>query len=402
MKRKIAFIMTLMLALLCCVSGPANAAGATPVIVWENCSLQLLRYKVFKSEHSSADMNLYVRAVNNNDFGLAIWFRDAEIDGVSVLMAPIGMDPGSDSGAEDPRSIYIFTTKDDKDASSKAIENGKTLSMTMEFQKEETKEVLFTQKISIDLDVLDGIRDIATPRPTRTPAPHKTPTPTSTPAPDNSDYGNNPPPYNPASRNYTGLKEGSSGQAVKDVQQRLWDLGYYRDKINGEFGLTTTIAVRSFCEQNGLPVSNNVTPEMQTLLYSSGAKYHEMPYIPLVIGPYYKWDNPNYADNIGWFYPQVVNRGDRAIRGFELYYYFENVWGKVLTGDSQGSYLYPSPFTQTIKPGYCEYVSAGFPVSPFASVYTVYVGIHKIVFDDGEIREIPVKDITYYSCTIKN
>ena len=400
MKRKTAFILTLVLVFLSVLSGPANAAGATPTFVWEDCAVQLLHYKILRIRGGSGSMYLYARVINNKDYDISVWLENADIDGVGVMVGPIVLiDPHSDTGTEDPASLYVFAPTENKEAASDAIANARILSGTLELRNSATKEVLFSQKISIELDVLDGERNVSTPSPTSTPTPRPTSTPA--PAPDNNDYGNNPPPYSPASWNFTGLKEGSSGQAVKDVQQRLWDLGYYRDKINGEYGLTTTIAVRSFCDQNGLPVGNNVTPDMQALLYSTDAEYYEEPYIPLLIGPHYNWDNPlQAAENIGWFYPQLVNRCDRDIRGYELYYYFEDVWGKKIEVET-GAYLYPFQSAQTIRSGWCESDKNGFPIYPFASVYTVYVGVHKIVYSDGEIREIPVDDIDFFSCTIK-
>ena len=405
MKRKTAFILILVLVFLSVLSGPANAAGATPTFVWEDCAVQLLHYKILRIRGGSGSMYLYARVINNKDYDISVWLENADIDGVGVMVGPIVLiDPHSDTGTEDPASLYVFAPTENKEAASDAIANARILSGTLELRNSATKEVLFSQKISIELDVLDGERNVSTPSPTSTPTPRPTSTPA--PAPDNNDYGNNPPPYNPASWNFTGLKEGSSGQAVKDVQQRLWDLGYYRDKINGEYGLTTTIAVRSFCDQNGLPVGNNVTPDMQALLYSTDAEYYEEPYLPLLIGPHANWDNPVQGTDIGFLYPQVVNRGDRDIRGFEVYYYLTDVWGNTIYITSNGTraYLIPRTVTQTIRGGYCESIeySKGLPVSPFASVYTVYIGIHKIVFADGEIREIPLDDIDYYSIQIKN
>ena len=405
MKRKAAFILTLVLVFLSVLSGPANAAKATPTFVWEDCAVQLLHYKILRIRGGSGSMYLYARVINNKDYDISVWLENADIDGVGVMVGPIVLiDPHSDTGTEDPASLYVFAPTENKEAASDAIANARILSGTLELRNSDSKEVLFSQKISIELDVLDGERNVSTPSPTSTPTPRPTSTPA--PAPDNNDYGNNPPPYNPASWNFTGLKEGSSGQAVKDVQQRLWDLGYYRDKINGEYGLTTTIAVRSFCDQNGLPVGNNVTPDMQALLYSTDAEYYEEPYIPLLIGPHANWDYPVQGTDIGFLYPQVVNRGDRDIRGFEVYYYLTDVWGNTIYITSNGTraYLIPRTVTQTIRGGYCESIeySKGLPVSPFASVYTVYIGIHKIVFADGEIREIPLDDIDYYSIQIKN
>ena len=405
MKRKTAFILTLILVFLSVLSGPANAAKATPTFVWEDCAVQLLHYKILRIRGGSGSMYLYARVINNKDYDISVWLENADIDGVGVMVGPIVLiDPHSDTGTEDPASLYVFAPTENKEAASDAIANARILSGTLELRNSDTKEVLFSQTISIELDVLDGERNVSTPSPTSTPTPRPTSTPA--PAPDNNDYGNNPPPYNPASWNFTGLKEGSSGQAVKDLQQRLWDLGYYRDKINGEYGLSTTIAVRSFCDQNKLPVGNNVTPEMQTLLYSSGAEYYEEPYLTLVIGPHANWENSLSGTDVGFLYPQVVNRGNRDIRGFELYFYLTDVWGDIIYVEQNGTraYLAPRTIAQTIESGYCEYLeyACGLPIYPFAYTYTVYVGVHKIVYADGEIREIPVEDIDYFSIRIKN
>ena len=407
--KKAAMILTaLVLVFLSCAPVPA-AAGSTPVFMWEDCALQLLSYKIKKGKYTSASMDLYGRLINNKDYTLAIMLDDAEINGVKVLATLIVAEAHGDTGAEDPDSFYIMAPAENKEAASDAIANARILSGTLVFWNSDKKEEVFRQKFSIELGVLDGTRDIAAPTRTATPRPTATPKPTARPtAKPTAKQDTNArrsgayaPAYTPASTDYIGFKEGSNAQAVKDVQQRLYNLGYYTDKIDGNYGLTSIIAVRSFCGQHGLPVQTSVTPEMQRLLYSDRAEYYAEPYIPLLIGPYYKWDNPQYKDNIGWFYPQVVNRCGRAIRGYELYYYFEDVWGNKLKAEQNGAYRYPYQSAHTVEPGYCVYNNTGFPIYPFASVYTVYVGVHKIVFADGEIREIAVDDISYSSCPIK-
>ncbi|MGN0747591.1 MAG: peptidoglycan-binding protein [Aristaeellaceae bacterium] len=69
-----------------------------------------------------------------------------------------------------------------------------------------------------------------TAKPTNTPGP-ATPTPT------------------PAS-----LKKGMSGTLVKNLQQRLKDLGYYTGSVDGDFGAATEAAVEEFQKANGLTV----------------------------------------------------------------------------------------------------------------------------------------------------
>ena len=58
----------------------------------------------------------------------------------------------------------------------------------------------------------------------------------------------------PASKPYPdrNLYDGCSGEDVKDVQQRLKDLGYLDDKVDGKYGPNTELAMRSFQIKNGL------------------------------------------------------------------------------------------------------------------------------------------------------
>ena len=404
MKKLIAIVMTLVLTFLCCVAVPASA-GSTPTFVWEDCAIQLLSYKIVKSQYSSAYMDLYTRVLNNKDYKISLWLRNADMDGVEVVVGPIlFIEPHSDTGTEDPVSLYIFAPSDNKEGASNAIASGRTLSGTLELENDETDEVLLSQKISIELDVLDGVRDVATPKPTNTPTPKPTatPKPVATPAPDNNDYGNNPPPYNPASWNFTGLKQGSKGQAVKDLQQRLTDLGYMNYKVDGEYGLSTAIAVMSFCSQNGLYIQPDATPEMQTLLYSSGAQYYEEPWVPLIFGPSYRWERSITDVDIGTFYIDVVNRSNRKIRGYELYYYFTDVWGNKYQGSGSTTLDHRRVTSiDGVKSGYCV-DSVGILLDPYSWIYAVHVAIHRIVFDDGEIREVADKDLNYWTCPIRN
>ena len=208
--------------------------------------------------------------------------------------------------------------------------------------------------------------------------------------------------YTPASYNFQDMEIGWTGQAVRDLQQRLTDLGYLNDKIDGSYGLNTATAVMSFCSQNGLYISGDATVEMQELLYSDRAEYYVEPYIPLIIGPRYRYYNPLYADlDNGAIYFQVVNRCNRAIRGYELYYYLEDVWGNRYIEPTTGKEVtMKTTMTQRVEPGY-NIDTNPITVYPFSWTYTVVVGIHKIVFDDGEIREVDEDDIQYFTCPIK-
>jgi LysM repeat protein len=61
---------------------------------------------------------------------------------------------------------------------------------------------------------------------------------------------------NPGSVN--GLARGAQGQEVRDLQQRLTDLGYATGPVDGQFGPITQSAVRQFQMSNDLPTSGQI------------------------------------------------------------------------------------------------------------------------------------------------
>lgn len=67
------------------------------------------------------------------------------------------------------------------------------------------------------------------------------------------------------------LYSGCSGDDVKSVQQRLKDLGYLTDKVDGKYGANTEAAMRAFQEKNGLTASGNGDTNTYTVLYSVNA-----------------------------------------------------------------------------------------------------------------------------------
>ncbi len=69
------------------------------------------------------------------------------------------------------------------------------------------------------------------------PMPSWTPTPVPTKRPDDGT-----------------LRNGASGQNVRQLQQRLKDLGYYTGSVDGDFGDGTETALREFQRENGLTV----------------------------------------------------------------------------------------------------------------------------------------------------
>ena len=77
---------------------------------------------------------------------------------------------------------------------------------------------------------------------------------------------------------YTVLKEGSKGDAVKDLQRALKNRGYFSGSITGYYGTTTAAAVTAFQQRNGLTADGVAGPATQNALYntSSSGSYNTL------------------------------------------------------------------------------------------------------------------------------
>ena len=68
------------------------------------------------------------------------------------------------------------------------------------------------------------------------------------------------------------LRSGMTGDAVKNLQSRLYTLGYYTAEIDGQYGAVTKDAVLTFQRINGLDADGIVGAETRNVLFSSEAK----------------------------------------------------------------------------------------------------------------------------------
>ena len=67
------------------------------------------------------------------------------------------------------------------------------------------------------------------------------------------------------------LKKGDSGVQVKALQKRLKELGYYKDYVDGDYGLATATAVSDFQRANKLTVTGTANPTTLKKMISSSA-----------------------------------------------------------------------------------------------------------------------------------
>ena len=86
---------------------------------------------------------------------------------------------------------------------------------------------------------------------------------------------------------YTTLSSGSKGDAVKELQQALKDLGYYRSTVDGKYGSGTKNAVKAFQKMNGLSQTGTADLETQTLLFQGKPKNSSGLVVEPIVQPQY-------------------------------------------------------------------------------------------------------------------
>ncbi|MBR2854107.1 MAG: peptidoglycan-binding protein [Clostridia bacterium] len=67
------------------------------------------------------------------------------------------------------------------------------------------------------------------------------------------------------------MKKGNKGFKVRALQERLQELGYYKEKTTGTYDTNTIGAVRSFQKKNGLKADGTAGAETQKAIYSTNA-----------------------------------------------------------------------------------------------------------------------------------
>lgn len=385
--------MVLALALLAGMAA-IPALAETKLLSWNGLEVWVTDYSYNESDGGYTYIHMDVRISNGTDHTITVLLEDVMIDGTAIYGAGFSkIAPGSEA-----TDWMLFKPNDDNmSGGDGAIRTGSQIDMTMRVSDSDTREKLYVQDVSInlyDLSVSGG---------------------------DSGDYGDDipadfghggassasyAPAYTPASTDYKTLKQGSKGQAVRDLQQRLTDLGYLNDRVDGSYGRNTNTAVRDFCAQNGLAIGSQATPEMQSLLYSSSAKYYEEQYLPLMIAgnfnlydPYH-WGNDNSA---GALEVEIVNRSStQSLRGYVLSYYQTDMYGnKVDITNGRGIYEYESEMMNHIEPGHYE-KAYPFVINNYYRTYAVYVGVKKVVLGDGTVHEVDSSQVTYFECVIAN
>ena len=350
---------------------PDSLEGA--VVQWEGLYVQPLRYQINAFSSEDITMDLYFRLLNRSDRFIRVQVEDLTVDGSEdVHGTSVGeADPWSDSGEETPPYCLVNANHDDgRQAGLRAIANAQTVKMTIVLKDIDYDE-LYRKDVTIRLSDLPGERDVPQeniPQAVSTKAPQQ-----ETPSSD-----------------YRSLSRGDKGDDVKRLQQKLIDLGWLSDTADGEFGPKTAAAVRAFNDASGLSSGETATAETQRQLFSGYAMAYTEPWIPVDLS-YLQWDN--ITGDGAYYRVKVSNTSkSRTIKGIELNYYITDVWGnRMWEYDSR-----TTTFTMTVKPGKEAYTTWFYMSPSWYNIDRMYIGVSRIVFDDGTIHENSDISYTYF------
>ena len=142
MKRTIAFILTLVMVILCCAAVQAE----TEKVMVNGNDIEIYLVRVDLLDYGSPSLNLVMRGVNNTDRKLYIRFADPVIDGVELYGYSQGLEPHEEADL----GCLIFSDEGDTKAYN-VIRNGKKLTLEVKISDSDTGDKILTETVSIDL-----------------------------------------------------------------------------------------------------------------------------------------------------------------------------------------------------------------------------------------------------------
>ena len=118
-------------------------------------------------------------------------------------------------------------------------------------------------------------------------------------------------PDEPEDSGYRTLSHGDTGDAVKAIQRRLKELGFFDGDIGGNYLTKTEAAVKRFQKALGLSEDGVATPALQEMLFSSDAPYYSEPDEPAAPQP---TDPPQQPDRLRELEPGDNNNHVKAMQ----------------------------------------------------------------------------------------
>lgn len=192
---------------------------------------------------------------------------------------------------------------------------------------------------------------------------------------------------------YGDLPLGSRGEAVKQMQTRLSELGYYEKSIDGDYGRLSQRALKGFQSANGLEPTGEATAEVLEALYSDGARAVPPPPDVEVAAVDYRCGSARQKVT-------VKNHLDEAIESFALRYItldaggrFKPDHGCLPEGFAQEQSAFTDEIAKTVGAGKTGSVS----VEVRSGAPVLAVGVSGYRTASGRQVRLAVEQITY--CT---
>ena len=193
------------------------------------------------------------------------------------------------------------------------------------------------------------------------------------------------------------------------VRKRMQELKYYKDKINVEEITDKSLSrnLKIFQAYNGLPITGILDEETEQKLFSEEAfgeieyfkSYQENPSLQPENTLFITFDSTAESSNIGEVARirfKVKNTSpDRIVSAYEIQAIPYDPWGdRMIPEDTvlSVSTIYD------VKPG-TVHNSNRIDLERRQEIYSLYVGISKVMYKDGTIITIPEEEILYHNWT---
>lgn len=190
------------------------------------------------------------------------------------------------------------------------------------------------------------------------------------------------------------------------VRTRMKELKYYKEKVAIEEISDGSLSrrIKSFQTYNNLPITGMLDKATEEKLFSDNAlsedaffaSYQEDPLLQpentlfITSASNAEWTNVGEIARIRF---QVKNTSpDRVVKAYEIQALPYDPWGDLMTLD--GAALKVSTISN-VKPGATQY-SNRIDLERRQEVYALFVGISRVLYEDGTVISIPENEILYY------
>lgn len=207
---------------------------------------------------------------------------------------------------------------------------------------------------------------------------------------------------------YEAIHVGEKSDHILDIRMRMYELGYFSKlPTQTEFTKGMVEFVNAFQAQNGLPVENTITPEMQALLFSEHAlaiatatprptatpKPTAPPYVePAVALEQSKTSEWARSNGVAWFRVQVKNISETVtVERLGVLYYCVDKEDESIINSLSGDTHTIAWVDTTVKPGRTV-MSSKVKAEGYASVAGVWCTLYGYVLSDGTEVILPERD----------